>query len=166
MFKPYRGKCIGKPGKIEGCGNDGLITTNSRRLCTSCEAGRKPKKAIQPFSDKKKEKMKLSEDYYRIAIAKHIANNKGKCPCEECGVNIEQPEGMNVSHILPGSTYEELYLHELNHNILCKVGDDENDWNKSCHNQWEFGDKEKMKIFEKNKPTIEILKEESRFLRK
>lgn len=167
MFKPYRGKCIGKPGKIEGCGDDdGLIMTSSRRLCMKCEGNRKKKKPIQPFSAKKKEKMKQSEEYYRLAIARHIAKNKGKCPCEECGVNIENPEGMNVSHILPGSTYEELYLHELNHNILCKVGDDENNWGKSCHNVWEYGEKEKMKIYPKNMELIPFLKEESEKLRK
>lgn len=100
-------------------------------------------------SDKKKLSIKASENYYRIAIAAHIAQNKGKCPCEECGINIENPTGMNVSHILPGSgRTKSLYLHPDNHKILCKVGDNKDNWGHSCHNVWEVGARDAMKIYE------------------
>lgn len=147
MFKPYKGICQGKPGKIEGCGKPGIITTNSRRLCQQCEAKRKPQKAIPKASAKGKINREKDEDYYRKAIAAAIVRTKGNLKCENCKVPIEEPTGMNVSHILPKSTHPELYHHPENHKILCKVGDDKDDWGKSCHQTWETGEREKMPIY-------------------
>jgi hypothetical protein len=149
MFKPTIGICTGK-GEHTGCGQSGMIMTNSRRLCLSCEQKRKTKKPIKKMTDKKRENIKTSIQYYRIAIASHIASNMGKCPCEECGVNIENPSGMNVSHIIPQSVRADLYHNPLNHNILCKVGDDKRNWSKSCHLQWENGNRSVMKIYANN----------------
>lgn len=148
MFKPYYGKCEGKQGKTEGCGKDGWITTNSRRLCQECEQKRKPKSIIPKVTEKKSQEINAANQYYRKAIAEHIVKHNGKCPCEECGINIDNPTGRNVSHIIPGSRRRDLYLHPRNNKILCKVGDGTGDkWGNSCHDKWEFGDRKSMKIY-------------------
>jgi len=163
MFKPYYGKCEGKKGKTEGCGNNGWIKTNTRRLCDKCESTKSGKrKPIPKISPKQAKFIGDSKNYYRQQIAQHIAKNKGRCPCEECGVNIENPTGMNVSHILSSATHKELYHHPDNSNILCKVGDNPKDWGASCHNKWESKDAHKMKIWAKNQITIEKLLKEKR----
>jgi hypothetical protein len=159
MFKPYYGKCEGKPNKQKGCGGTGWITTSSRLLCQNCENERKGENHlhIPKISPKKAAFILESKSYYRQKIAQHIAENKGRCPCEECGTNIINPTGMNVSHILHSSTHKELYLVPENSNILCKVGDNPKNWGASCHNKWETGDKKSMKIYPKNMDVIEKL---------
>lgn len=154
MFKPSKGICKGNH-KQEGCGNYGIIMTSSRGLCQVCESKRKPKKQIKAITDKQKEKWVDRSAYYKKAIAKAIVEGKGKVICEECGVKIDNPTGMNVSHIISGSSRPDLYLHPENYNILCKVGDNPKNWSHSCHVRWETGDKENMKIYPKNMETKE-----------
>lgn len=103
---------------------------------------------IAKVSDKRKKTMKEDKNYYRLAIAQSIVKNKGKCVCEECGVLIVEPSGMNVSHILSKGAWPEYYHHALNHNILCV----------KHHYQWEFGDKKSMKIYPANQILIEQIK--------
>lgn len=127
-----------------GCGQIGYIWARGYLK------GHEPKKPqpIAKFSAKKKESMKDDKQYYRWAIASNIAKNNGKCYCEECGVEIQEPIGMNVSHILSKGAWPEFYNHQLNHNILCL----------KHHHQWEFGDKKSMKIYKPNQLKIEQIK--------
>lgn len=165
MFKPYYGKCEGKPNKQKGCGGKGWVMTSSRLLCRNCESERKGEiylRVIPKVSPKQAKFIGDSKNYYRQQIAKHIVRNMGKCPCEECGVEIINPTGMNVSHILSSATHKELYHHPDNSNILCKVGDNPKDWGASCHNKWEGRDKTKMKVWAANQIIIEKLLNEKR----
>lgn len=86
---------------------------------------------------KQSDSIKASKEYYRIAIAANMAQNKGKCICEECGCVIANPTGSNVSHIVSKGANRELYLDPLNHFILCDIDE----------GHWTMHDKTKMNIY-------------------
>jgi hypothetical protein len=86
---------------------------------------------------KQYESIKASKEYYRLAIASNIAQNKGKCICEECGNQIKEPSGSNVSHIVSKGANRELYLDPLNHFILCDIHE----------GHWTMHDKTTMNIY-------------------
>lgn len=133
MFKPHYGICKGTD-KYEGCGQNGLITTRSRGLCTLCESKRKTK----PTTAKKAPKnLVQNKEYYAQRITDNMIKNKGKCICEECGDEIKRPVGRNVSHIVGGGANTALYLESINSKILCL----------KCEDIWTNGDKTKMKIY-------------------
>ena len=67
--------------------------------------------------------------------------------CEECLRPLPQYSSVYCSHILSRGANPEMAYDGRNINILCG----------HCHEQWENGVREKMRIFEKNKMTIEIL---------
>lgn len=70
--------------------------------------------------------------------------------CEECLRPFPQYSSVYCSHILSRGANPDMAHDGRNINILCY----------ECHQKWENGDREKMRIFEKNKQTIEILQNE------
>lgn len=74
------------------------------------------KKTISP---KRVEKINEDKNYYRQAIARNIVANKGKCLCDECGDEISNAKGSNVSHIISKGANPVLYHDMDNHFILC-----------------------------------------------
>lgn len=70
--------------------------------------------------------------------------------CEECRKPVAHASATNVSHILSRGAHPDKAHDPRNVNILCYA----------CHARWENGNRESMRIFEKNQRTIEKLKEE------
>ena len=70
--------------------------------------------------------------------------------CEECMKPLHSYSATFVSHILTRGAYPEMAHDCRNVNILCF----------NHHNQWENGDRESMRIYEKNQNTIQELKKE------
>lgn len=70
--------------------------------------------------------------------------------CEETMRPLEQYSAAYISHILTKGAHPEMAHDPRNINILCY----------EAHNQWEFGDRQKMRIFESNRLIIEKLKNE------
>ncbi len=65
--------------------------------------------------------------------------------CEECGKFLgDKLSHMFVSHIISKGSHPALRTHVDNCNILCA----------DHHQQYEFGDRKSMKVYEKNKPII------------
>lgn len=70
--------------------------------------------------------------------------------CEECMRPLAEYSAVYISHILTRGAHPEAAHDVRNTNILC--------WR--CHNRWENGDRENMRIWPKNQRTIELLKNE------
>jgi len=131
MFKPHYAICTGTE-KIKGCGNNGLIATNSRRLCTTCESRRRQPKSILKVSPRQREKIRENKQFY----ADFIENHPTKC-CDECGDIIRNPTGSNVSHIVAGGTNPAVYSDPQNAFLLCQT----------CEGIWTTKDRTKMKLW-------------------
>ena len=59
--------------------------------------------------------------------------------CENCGTwLLEPPQPINFSHYMPKGKYKKLELVEQNIDLLCT----------KCHQQWEYGDKTTMRIYD------------------
>lgn len=147
VWRPNKGTCTGK-GRYVGCRNEGLILTNSRRLCQTCERKRKPPKPICKRAEKKEKEIKDSNKYYLDRIIDNIKRNLGTCRCDNCTDKINDPllaKGSIVCHIISFGANASLYL------------DSENSWIlgrgplfKECNCKWVFdesGKRESMKIF-------------------
>jgi uncharacterized protein with PIN domain len=131
MFKPHHSICIGTH-KYKGCGNKGLIMTNSRQLCTVCESRRKRPKTIVKQTSKQRIKIQDNKAFY----ARFIENHPTKC-CDECGEPIHNPTGSNVSHVVAGGTNPAVYDDPRNAFLLCQ----------RCENVWTSEDRTKMKLW-------------------
>lgn len=70
--------------------------------------------------------------------------------CEETMRPLRSYSAVYCSHILTRGAYPEMAHDPRNINILCF----------EAHNRWENGDRENMRIYEKNLRTIEMLKNE------
>lgn len=70
--------------------------------------------------------------------------------CEECMRPLDNYSATFISHILSRGSSPELAYDARNTNILCF----------KHHSQWENGDRESMRINEKNQITIQQLKDE------
>ncbi len=70
--------------------------------------------------------------------------------CEECMRPLHWYSAVHVSHILTRGAHPDLAHDPRNINILCL----------SCHNRWENGYREGMRIYEGNKARAERLKKE------
>lgn len=68
--------------------------------------------------------------------------------CEECGRPLTEYSATFCSHILSRGAHPEMAIDPRNINILCF----------NHHQQYEFGDRQSMRIFAKNQQTIEKLK--------
>lgn len=95
---------------------------------------------IKKISKKKSAEIVKSKAYYELAINQNKKQNRGKCICENCGDEIKNPTGRNVSHIISGGANSALYLDMLNHFILCFF----------CENTWTNEDKTTMGIYEES----------------
>lgn len=93
---------------------------------------------------------KDEETYYVVFYSK-------PCVCEECGRALPETfydeNGKIVcrgqySHILSKGAYPEFRHVVINFNRLCPV---------PCHDRWEFGDRENMKIYKPNQIIISSL---------
>lgn len=105
---------------------------------------------INPIKKRKGTQEKILEDelFYEECF-----NNCKKHECEECGAELpnyfRDGEGKvaarwRFSHIFPKSTHPHLRHKVENINHLCL----------KHHTQWDFGDKENMKIYDKNKKSF------------
>jgi len=107
----------------------------SQGKCVRCAKNSYEKMA--KVSDKGKESIKASKIYYQVQLDSNKIKNNGKVICEECNKEIKEPKGRNVSHIISAGANKALYLEPLNSFILCV----------SCHNRWEFEDRQAMNIY-------------------
>lgn len=116
------------------------------------------RKLSYKLSDKTKAKSAKKMEYYQ-AMWLLSANKQGICKCEECGMELKEFSHSYVSHILTRGAHPKLAFHPLNHNILCcGLG------TNGCHEKWEFQDRTKMLIYNKNVSRIEKLYEIERNL--
>lgn len=99
------------------------------------------------ISEKRKEQLMKDRETYKKVF------KNGNCRCENCNqplpTEFEDEKGNIIaiwrySHILSKSSYPEYRNKEWNFNDLCL----------KCHQQWEFGDRKSMYIYEKNKQII------------
>lgn len=70
--------------------------------------------------------------------------------CEETLKPLKKYSAVYCSHILTRGAYPEIATDPRNINMLCF----------EAHRRWEVGDRENMRIFQKNLKTIELLKSE------
>jgi hypothetical protein len=106
-------------------------------------------KRIQPVNkDRAVERRKHDEITYFEVFSNKLNE------CEECGATLPEEfhdEEGNIncigqySHILSKGAHPEFRNNAKNFNRLCPY---------PCHNKWEFGDRESMKIFKKNLITV------------
>ncbi len=75
--------------------------------------------------------------------------------CEETMKPLKTYSAVYCSHILTRGAFPEMATDPRNINLLCL----------EMHNRWENGDRERMRIYWKNKKTIELLKQEYNELR-
>ena len=102
-----------------------------------------PKKKM---SEKTINKIAENNNYYRKAIALNIVKNKGKCLCDECGVEILNPSGSNCSHVIGQGANPTLYHDIRNHFILCNNLKDKGKCEQLFSDE---GKKHTMKIYPK-----------------
>ena len=118
--------------KVKYCSECGFPKIWSKNLCRTCyyksdhyknkhPTFNKPQlpHPIKKVSDKRSGQITENKKYYKRAIGENIIKNKGKCRCENCNVEIYPASGSNVSHIIGKGANSALYLHPLNHFILC-----------------------------------------------
>lgn len=70
--------------------------------------------------------------------------------CEETFRPLHEYSAVHISHILSRGAFPEMRYDPRNVNIL----------SLQAHNQWEFGDRTKMRIYQKNQVIIQKLKSE------
>ena len=123
------------------------ISNAHYKLCHRCN-----QKRLLRRRDNRKRDKRISDDE---RVYEMIWNSKEHV-CEECGCELGNEfrdfDGVVVdrfrySHIMPKSTYPRLRHVWINFNLLCI----------DCHQCWENGEKEKMKIWEKNKVRINLM---------
>ncbi len=85
-----------------------------------------------------------NQKFYRFCI-EHLP-----MVCEECGKPITHPSAINVSHILTKGSNPAMAYDCRNVNILCP----------EHHSVWENGDRQSMRIYDRNNERIELLKQE------
>lgn len=102
------------------------------------------RKQVQEMLFGKGHTAKENEKFYRWCW-KHKAHI-----CEETLKPLEHYSACFVSHILARGAHPAMAHDPRNVNILCL----------EAHNRWENGDKENMRIYEKNQITIKQLKKE------
>jgi 5-methylcytosine-specific restriction endonuclease McrA len=108
------------------------------------------RKTIKRESSRREMMTSLDEQTYQLVF------ERTEHRCEECGARLpdrfRDDDGKVIcrfqySHILTKSSHPELRHNPKNFNRLCM----------SCHGKWEFGDRDKMRIYESNKIIIQQL---------
>jgi hypothetical protein len=123
MYKPQRAVCIGT-WKHEGCGDLGIIMTNSRKLCQECESKRKPKKAIKQVSSKKRDRIDSGESEMPFFTAIWATRPHRCTVCKEALGDELKPSFF--SHILSKGAFPAFRLLDINVVIKCEV----------CHHEY------------------------------
>lgn len=162
--------------KISNCVECGFYTSlNSKGLCSECvfKKNHQGKSRIEVYQERSKVNIKPKKKTVSIGrkttryerdqrnleiLRKDIETyekvfNLKKPFCEECGKKLCTifryddfiVDRFRFSHILSKGAYPEHRHNLLNFNLLCF----------DCHQKWDHGDKESMKIFETNKKIIE-----------
>jgi hypothetical protein len=103
------------------------------------------KVGVKPKASPKDDDVK----FYKEAWKKN-ENWKGGCTCEECDRFLSAYSSVYVSHIISRGADTRMRHDHRNINILCYAH----------HQQWETGDRQSMRIYDKNQNTISILKAE------
>lgn len=115
----------------------------------------------------KQERLERRREIHRMdrELYKYIFDTRPH-ECEECGRTlpsifsiVDEVSGISsivcieqYSHIMTKGAFPEFRHHKKNINRLCR----------EHHDQWEFGDRQNMKIFASNQITIQEILEESR----
>lgn len=86
-----------------------------------------------------------NQKFYRYAW-----NHKSDHRCEECCRPLPRYCATYISHIQSRGAHPETAYDLRNFNYLCPV----------CHSKWENGDRESMKIWNRNKSIIKVLQNE------
>ena len=82
---------------------------------------KKPYK-INKVSKKQQKQIVQNKEYYQDAIQRNIKRfNRGECICENCGTEIPNPTGRNVSHVIGAGANIFLYHDPINNFILCFI---------------------------------------------
>lgn len=97
------------------CERESKLWKSNPPTCKGCMK-RTP---IKVNTTKRQQAIDVGNSYYKDAINANIERNGGVCKCDKCSVVINYPIGRNVSHILGKGARSKLYLHPLNHFILC-----------------------------------------------
>lgn len=118
MYKPQKGICTGT-WKHKGCGDEGIIMTNSRKLCQKCESDRKPKKAIKQVSTKRRERIDSGESEMPFFLALWATRPHVCVVCKD--YLGEEPKPSYFSHILPKSAFPAFRLLDVNVVLKCEV---------------------------------------------
>ena len=117
-----------------------LFSHGHCKACWSKQNAGKTKKITPKLTEKRKK----DHDTYSILWSQSDKT------CEECKKYLgDEPQPFMFSHILSKGAHPKIRHDADNFNLLCF----------NCHQAWEFGDKASMKIYEKNKETIEMLKQ-------
>ena len=127
------------------CNNERLYGNKYGKVYKNTLKSKKPlKSSYSKPNGKTLEKIRLDEEFYEKCFS--LSDHK----CEECGTDLpnrfRDDDGKVIaryrySHIKPKSTHPKLRHNVKNINHLCL----------KHHTQWDFGNKEEMKIYESNK---------------
>lgn len=122
------------------CNNSRPLWKSNPPTCKPCAlSSRKPLSKKSRLNAKTKQKIDADTRFY-----KEIWNERPH-KCEECGVYLgEQWKRFMFSHILSKGAHPKLRHDKQNINVLCL----------EHHQQWEFGNRKTMKIYDKNKDAI------------
>jgi hypothetical protein len=144
------------------CKKSFFIQNKNKHLCSDCvfKRNHEGKSKADVYRErcsnnfeKALERKKRDERWYKYLH--DILPNK----CNECGKPLNKKFRENgkilnkwqYSHIYSKGAYPKYRWHKANGERLCF----------SCHQRWDFGDRENMKIFQKNKDLIVVLRNNS-----
>jgi len=140
------------------CGEEAFLWKSNPKLCRPCSqkilastttvdgAKKLTSMSLAKVSSKGMIQIKKDEAFYN-----EIWNERPHV-CEECGIHLgDYSQKIFFSHIISKGSHQELRHNKLNINVLCGI----------CHSAWEFGKRQEMKIYEKNKDVILLLLKES-----
>lgn len=89
-----------------------------------------------------------NQKFYKLAWEGAASKGMTGHYCQECFKPLKEYSATYISHILSRGAYPEMAYDLRNYNLLCA----------EHHQQWESGDREKMRIYKRNMKTIEKLK--------
>lgn len=124
------------------CGKRRAIVNRKYFLCNECNKDRINERSILTAARNPSKSKQLADEVFYQTAWKIKPNY-----CEECGLYLSKFSRAFISHILTKGAHDPLRNHLDNFNKLCL----------EHHNQWEFGDRKSMKIYEGNQLIIEKL---------